>query len=71
MATVHIQCTDAAAATAVVEVFRRGSNGQADSLVHSGSFATGPGNTAVTMPDDCYVVVRAATQDDAKSIDNW
>lgn len=71
MATVHIQCTDTSAPMALAEVFQRGSNGQPDTLVQSGLFSTGPGTTEVNMPDGCYVVVRAATEDEAKTIDNW
>lgn len=71
MATIHIQCTDTSAALAMVEVFQRGSNGQPDTLVQSGLFTTGPGTTEVAMADGCYVVVRAATEDEAKTIDNW
>ena len=71
MATVHLQCTGTTAAMAMVEVFQRGSNGQPDTLVHSSLFGTGPGTTQVDMADDCYVVVRAATPDEAKAIDNW
>jgi len=68
MATIHIQCKDTQA-TSVVEVFQRGNNGQPDTLLHSGLLT--PGGAEVEMNDDCYVVVRAATDDQAKSIDNW
>lgn len=71
MATLHIQCTDTPAATTVVEVFQRGTNGQPDTLVQSGLISTGGASTAVALPDGCYAVVRAATEGEAKSIDNW
>lgn len=68
MATIHIQCKDTQA-TPVVEVYQRGNNGQPDTLVRSGPLT--PGGAEVDMPDGCYVVLRAATDDQAKSIDNW
>ena len=71
MATLHIQCTDTRAANTVVEVFKRGTNGQPDTLVQRQRLATGTAGADVAMPDACYVVVRAATEDEAKSIDNW
>lgn len=71
MATIHIACTDTTAATTVVEVFQRGSNGQPDTLVKSGLITTGARSAQVPMPDGCYVVVRAVTGDEAKTIDNW
>ena len=71
MATLHIRCTDSGAATTVVEVFQRGTNGQPDALMKSGSITTGAASAEVVMPDGCYAVMRAATEDEAKSIDNW
>lgn len=71
MATLHLQCTDTSAETTVVEVFQRGTNGQPDTLVQSGLITTGASAAEVAMPDGCYVVVRAATEGEAKSIDNW
>ncbi len=68
MATIQIQC-NATQATSVVEVFQRGHNGQPDTLVRSGLLT--PGGAEVDMAEGCYVVVRAATDDQAKSIDNW
>jgi len=68
MATIHIQCKGNQAMP-VVEVYQRGNNGQPDILVRSGLLT--PGGAEVEMNDDCYVVVRAATDDQAKSIDNW
>ena len=71
MATLHIQCTDTSASTTVVEVFQRGSPGQPDTLVQSGLLGSAAGSTAVQMPDGCYVVLRAASEGEAKSVDNW
>lgn len=71
MATLQIQCTDTRATRTLVEVFRRGSNGQPDTLVQRGLLPAGTSGSTVSMPDGCYVVVRAATEDEAKSIDNW
>ncbi len=71
MATLHIQCTDSSTATTVLEVFQRGTNGQPDTLLQSGLITTGAGAAKVAVPDGCYAVLRAATGDEAKSIDNW
>ena len=71
MATLHIRCTESSATTTLVEVFQRGNNGQPDTLVKSGLITTGARSTEVAVPDGCYAVLRAATDDEGKSIDNW
>ena len=69
MAILHIQCADSTETATVAEVFQRGSNGQADTRVSSQRLTASVAE--VNMPDGCYVVVRAAADDPAKSIDNW
>ena len=71
MATVHIQYTDTQASMAVMELYQRGSNGQPDTLLQSGLISAGAAVTNVPLAAGCYVVVRAATEDEAKSVDNW
>lgn len=71
MANLLIRCTDSSTVASVVEVFQRGTNGQPDILMKSGLVTTGAASAEVAMPDGCYAVMRAATEDEAKSIDNW
>lgn len=71
MATVHVQYTDTQATAVVIEVYQRGSNGQPDTLVQSGLHAAGAPVSNVALAADCYVVVRPATEAEAKSVDNW
>lgn len=71
MATLNITNTDTGAPGAVVEVWERGSGGQADACV--GTHTLGSGDTAAGLAVGAtrYLVVRAATDSDAKTIDNW
>lgn len=68
MTTVRIESADTRSPGAVVEIYQRGSGGQADLLVEKrllGSAAD------FSVSATGYLVVREATESDAKTIDNW
>lgn len=69
MANLNITNTDTA--LVLVEIWERGSGGQADTQV--GIQPLGGGETAagLAVGSTRYLVVRAADAGDAKTIDNW
>ncbi|MDO9075790.1 MAG: hypothetical protein Q7U73_21285 [Rubrivivax sp.] len=71
MVTLNIQTTDATGAGVVVEIWERGSGGQADVQVETRTLADGQPAAGLAVGATRYLVVREASDSDAKTIDNW
>ncbi len=71
MATLNITHTEAGTAAVVVEVWERGSGGQADTQVETHTLNSGDAAAGLAVGATRYLVVREASDSDAKTIDNW
>ncbi len=70
MASLNITNTDAGTPAVIVEVWERG-GGQADTLLETHPLDSGDTAARLTVCATRYLVVRGATDSDAKTIDNW
>ena len=71
MTTVRIESADTRSLGAVVEVYQRGVDGQADTRLET-RFLSSANNTAEWRVGPArFLVVREPTEAEAKSIDNW
>jgi len=71
MTTVRIESMDTRGSGAVIEVYEKGVAGAADTLVDTRVLGS-PANVAeLSIGSTRFLVVRAPTQGEGKTIDNW
>jgi hypothetical protein len=71
MATQGSAATGIPTTASVLEIYERGGRGQPDVLVETRYLAGEPTAADLAVGAAQYVVVRAPTEDEAKTIDNW